>query len=609
MKHVGEANLQQFVLDELDTESHLAIERHMATCAECRRRLRVERQLDEWLLESVPASVPGAAEQSLARLWATVDHEQTESLEKPSDDGPGVVNRRSVWRRSLPLWWPAAAAAGVVLMLWLVDGPSTEAPVGDEQAALSLLAVASKVSTSEPVDPGRLAAAQQRTADVLVAARTQWPGSKDEFARACDREFAGLRREGWPVASLVRGWALGDDETVAEAALQYASREPATWGVLAAALDGDGTRVDTVLELLRRDIAPVADSLAIIRALERRATGRSPDGRSVALLAAASGARSSRALTRMLDRRLDRALADSGSVLAVESLLQIVAVLPTDPALGALMLAGGDQALEAVMRGAFLACVKTDRAGCVLALRASLGKRERCSVLLDWSLAADLVELVPSLLTRLEDDPGDRPVLTTVVAMGGLEAAAGLALLWEAESGSRAEPFLDGLADVLQADTDLSGELGRQLAESGSERVRALADVLPIDQVQPLLMGCLAGQPAGPDVAGHQAALLVMVARMGRPQDAGALFEWIASRPDDDPLLALAWAAAARLDGARAGEAWGALGHDPARLRLVARAANSRFRSASMPSDRLLTPLSRALQTPPNRTNPRASGE
>ena len=136
MKHVGETNLQQFVLDELDTESHLAIERHMAVCAGCRRRLRFERQLDEWLLESVPASVPGAAEQSLARLWASVDQEQTQSPEQTADDGPRVVNRTSVWRRSLPLWWPAAAAAaGVVLMLWLVDGPSTEAPIGDEQTA------------------------------------------------------------------------------------------------------------------------------------------------------------------------------------------------------------------------------------------------------------------------------------------------------------------------------------------------------------------------------------------------------------------------------------------------------------------------------------------
>jgi hypothetical protein len=611
MRHVGEARLQQFILDELDVESRLRIEQHMASCTECRRRLGVEQKLDEWLLESVPMSLPGAAEQSLSRLWASID----QAPGRPDPSSASTRSGRPALRRSLAPWWPAAAAAAAVMLLWWLDGAALDAPVGDGRDELPFVSHSEpairpvSVQVSEPVDPVRLADAQRRTADVLLAAESAWPAARVQFDEACHEGFANLRREGWPVSSLVRGWALGDDPLVARAALRYAACDAATWGVLAAGLEGDGLRVEAVLSLLQQDVTPVEDCLALNRALERRAASPKADGRCVPLLAAASGPRSERALTRLLERRLDRTLGDPGSDSAAEALLQIVALLPADQALVALMRAGSEPPQASAMRAAFLARVTTDRHACVRALEAALEQRDRGPVLLDWSLAAELHELVPSLLARLEGDPGDAAVLSTLVALGGLEVAEGLAQLWEAEFGSQAETFRLGLVDVLNADADVARLLGRQLADSGSEPARRLADALPYELVMPLLFGCLSGQAAEQDGSGHQAGLLVAMARMGRRQDAGDLIDWIGTRAHDDPLLALAWAAAARLDRAGAGEAWGALGYDPGSLNQVARATNRRFLSSSIPSDRLLTPLRRALQSTSDRTHSRATGE
>ncbi|MFT7463228.1 MAG: hypothetical protein ACI9EF_001572, partial [Pseudohongiellaceae bacterium] len=393
MTHIGEARWQQFILDECDSEARLVIEAHLAECSECRQRLAQERQLDEWLLESLPAAVPGASHRSLERLWETLDQEGDDNETHPafpehrpdelahkktaSPEMPARTASGTGWRQ-VALWWPAAAAATVFIVVSLFGnelslppglnqdslvqrqpkspstGLSTRAPLAEEQSAASSpeSLAATLPSDEQPLDLVRLRQAQQRMAGVLLdasereAARPLGPQRAGVFNQACSSGFASLRREGWPVGSLLRGWALGDDGELAQLALRYAAHEPATWNVLGTALAGEPQRSAAVIDLLIQDIAPLESSVTLVRALERLAVAGLRGGsaansqqswRCAELLSRSPGLRPRAAFARLLEQATHVALADLSSAAAGEQLLRLVAFAPTPEALATLL--------------------------------------------------------------------------------------------------------------------------------------------------------------------------------------------------------------------------------------------------------------------------------
>jgi len=615
MTHIGEARWQQYVLDECDAETVLLIEAHLSGCALCRQRLAEERRLDEWLLETIPAAGAGSAERSLERLWAAVD--------AGAHPGGAPVP----WKRRVALWWPALAAASALALVWSLDDSFTTAPLletsettavaPDRAAVPAPLGVdaaelngrgesvgrsverdglaAEAADAAEAVDAGRLRTAQQRTASVLLDAQQRMPDDDDEFGGACAAGLAGLRAEGWPVGSLVRSWALGDDLEVAAVALRYAACEPSTSHVLAAALDRGERRAELALAQLERDVTPVEGSLALVRALERRAIHEDNPARIASLLARSQGPRSGAALSRLLDDRVDQAIADPSSALAGEALLQLATLVPVSEALDALLTVSVRQALEPTMRSAFLARLDSAEAEAVAALSQALGQRNPPPVLLDWIVASERPALVPALLSNLEDEPTDERFLAAVVSLGGEQAASGLIELWSAETGSGRAPLLSGVNDILRREPQTLERIGLAYADRGSEEAQELSQALAPELASPLLLACLVAQENVADDDGHRAALLLALARRGPSGHGARLLEWIGTRPADDQLLPLAWAVASQLDSAATGEAWVALGHDPSRLHQVAGSTARRFAASSLPSERMLTPLRRAL--------------
>lgn len=609
MTHIGEARWQQYVLDECDAEAVLQIEAHLSGCAPCRQRLAEERRLDEWLLETIPAAGAGSAERSLERLWEAVD--------APAQPAPV---RRS-WQRRVALWWPAAAAACALMLIWSLQDTFTAAPTLPQSEITALGPVHGPVPAplgvdadelnggsdgggrhvepddvpAEVVDAARLRAAQQHTAAVLVDAHKRLPDHDGDFGRACAAGLAGLRAEGWPVGSLVRSWALGDDAEVAAVAVRYAACEPSTFNVLAAALVRDERLAEAVLTQLERDVTPVDGCLALVRALERRAASADNPQRSATLLARSQGPRSGAALSRLLDDRVDQTLADPAAAGAGETLLQLAALVPADQALDALLTVSDEPALEPLMRSAFQVRLAESKEAGVAALRQAFEQRNPPAVLLDWIVACERTDLVPSLLIQLEEDPGDQRLLAAVVTLGGEQAASGLVDLWAAEAGSRRELLRSGLSDVLRREPLTLERVGMALAARGSEEARELSQALPPELASPLLLACLVAQDSVADNDGHQAALLMALARTVPSGHGAQLLEWIGTRSADDELLPLAWAVASQLDGAAAGEAWAALGHDASSLDQVAGSTARRFAASSLPSQRMLTPLRRAL--------------
>jgi len=449
--------------------------------------------------------------------------------------------------------------------------------------------------SAEVVDAARLRTAQQRTATVLLDGHKRFPDHDGDFGRACAAGLAALRAEGWPVGSLVRSWALGDDVVVAAVAVRYAACEPSTFNVLAAALARDGRLAEAALAQLERDVTPVEASLPLVRALERRAARADDPLRCATLLARSQGPRSGAALSRLLDDRVDQTLASPASAQAREALLNLATLVPVDEALDALLTVSDEPALEPVMRGAFQARLAVAEEAGVAALRQAFAQRNPPSVLLDWIVASECVDLVPTLLIQLEEDPGDQGLLAAVVTLGGEPAASGLIDLWAAESGSRRERLASGLSDVLRREPLTLERVGSALAARGSDEARELSQALPSELAAPLLLACLVAQENPVDDGGHQAALLMALARTGPSGHVAQLLEWIGARPADDELSPLAWAVASQLDGVAAGAAWAALGHDPSSLSQVADSSARRFAAASLPSQRLLNPLRRAL--------------
>ena len=609
MTHVGEARWQQYVLDECDAETVLQIEAHLLGCPLCRQRLAEERRLDEWLLETIPAAGSGSAERSLERLWAALDARVQ----------PAPVRRS--WQRRVALWWPAAAAASALMLIWSLQDVFTAAPTLPQSETTALGPVHGPVPAplgvdadelnrpgdgggrrietddvpAEVVDSARLRAAQQHTAAVLLDAHKRFPDHDDDFGHACAAGLAALRAEGWPVGSLVRSWALGDEAEMATVAVRYAACEPSTFNVLAAALNRDEQLAEAVLAQLERDVTPVDASLALVRALERRAASADHPQRCATLLARAQGPRSGAALSRLLDDRVDQTLADPAAAVAGEALLQLATLVPANEALNALLTVSAEPALEPLMRSAFQARLAVAELAGVAALRQALEQRNPPAVLLDWIVACERSDLVPALLIQLEDDPGDARLLAAVVTLGGEQAASGLIDLWFAEAGSRGELLLSGVREVLRREHQTLERVGSALAARGSEEARELSQALPSELASPLLLACLVAQGNIADDDSHKAALLMALARTGPSGQGPRLLEWIGKRPADDELLPLAWAVASQLDGAAAGEAWAALGHDAARLSQVGDSTARRFAASSLPSQRMLTPLRRAL--------------
>jgi hypothetical protein len=582
MSHVGEERLLRYVLDDLDADTRLDVERHVQDCDRCRERIDAERRLDELLLGSVPAAPHGSAQRALDRLWEAVD------APSPASDDDVEQGPRPALRRVAP-WLPAlAAAAALLLMLQLTDDDALPDPAtGSATPMLGDLGIDPRpvvepsapppALPGEPVDAGRLEAVRDQVAASLLLPDAQ------ERADALDA----LRREGWPLATHLRALALGPDEDLARAALLAAGDDPNT---LAATVEHPSLG-DLVLTLLERDSAPVDRSVALRRALERRAVG---DDRSLELLGRAPGSSSRRSLERVLAARL-ATLLDGESSLVAPGLAALTERVPMDLAFALVMdTAHSQPSLGAEFAPLFDRLVARDREGVVERLRTDLlagGSLPPRA----WLEAQSLAELVPTLLVVLDAPEPDRASLDALVALGGEPALLGLHELWVGSGAGASRPELGALVTLLERRRGIPDDLMSELSADGVGTLRTILAALPAEDGADLLHGLLRLQPVDEAALPRTTDLLMELARSGTPDDALALAEWLSARPTD--LAApLGWTVCAHLDGVRAHAAWQALGLDPDRLTRASRFADRRLAKALPPSDSVLAPLGRALR-------------
>jgi hypothetical protein len=586
MSHLGEERLMRYVLDDLDADTRLDVERHVQDCDRCRERLDSERHLDELLLGSVPAAPHGSAQRALDRLWEAVDAPGPAAENEHDRDRD--VGPRPLLRRATP-WLPAlAAAAALLLMVQLSDEDQVPGETnGSPAPALGELSddpppPAEPVELlpallGEPVDTGRLQAVRDQVAASLVLSDAQ------ERADALDA----LRREGWPLATHLRALALGPDEDLARAALLAAGDDPNT---LAATVELPNLG-DLVLTLLERDPAPVDRSVALRRALERRAA---EDDRSLELLGRAPGTSSRRSFERVVGARLASLLSGEPPLVA-PGLATLSERVPMDLAYALVMdTARTRPSLVGELAPLFDRLVARDREGVVERLRndllagGSLPPRA-------WLRAQTLGELVPALLMAL-DTPEPAPEnLDALVALGGELAVLGLHELWVGSGAGASRPELAALVALLERQDGIPEALISELSTDGMGTLRTFLAALPAEAGADLLHGLLRRQPADEAALPRSTELLMELARTGTPDDALALVEWLSERPAD-PAAPLGWTVCAHLDGTRAQAAWQALGLDPDRLTRASRFADRRLAKALPPSDSVLAPLGRALR-------------
>jgi hypothetical protein len=587
MSHLGEERLMRYVLDDLDADTRLDVERHVQDCERCRERLDSERRLDELLLGSVPAAPHGSAQRALDRLWETVDAQgPAAEHERERDAAP-----RTVLRRVAP-WLPAlAAAAALLLMVQLTDEePAPDEPTGGGTPALGHVdddptpptppvepLQALPALLAEPVDAGRLQAVRDEVAASLVLTDAQ------ERADALEA----LRREGWPLATHLRALALGPDEDLARAALLAAGDDPNT---LAATVEHPELG-DLVLTLLERDPAPVDRSVALRRALERRAAD---DDRSLELLGRAPGTSSRRCLDRAVDARLTTLL-NGDAPLVAPGLTALSERVPMDLAYAMVMdTARSRPALVGELAPLFERLVDRDREGVVERLRTDLlvgGALPPHA----WLETQTLGELVPALLMVLDAPEPDPASLDALVALGGERAVLGLHELWVGSGAGASRPELGALVALLERQGRIPEELMSELSADGMGTLRTFLAALPAADGTDLLHGLLRRQPADETALLRTTELLMELARTGAPDDSVALVEWLSARPTD-PSAPLGWTVCAHLDGARAQAAWQALGLDLDRLNRATRSADRRLAKALPPPDSVLAPLGRALR-------------
>lgn len=632
MTHVGEQRLLQYVLDELDARRAAEVERHLDGCEACRQRVAAERALDEAVILTGASAPAGAAERSLERLWASLDAEGQGPAAAPSP----VATERPAATRAASFaagpWLSAAALLLVALTLVLLSGgnedpgattPADERPTarGDAPTGASAATTDEPTSTGpavvadvasgvgappvparlpgDPVDARRLADQRQALADALARLDQEGaaPLTGQALRDAAEPLLASLRRDGWPVPSLLRSLALEGDAAVAAVVLRLAHADPGLDGVLAASL---AQRPGPALALLEQDDRPLARSASLRRAVERLADPRpagpeaqgaeATGGRARRLLAAQRDPAGRTATARLLERALDRARSADGPL---QPLLDLAAGAPLDLALATLLEAGRELPLREACRDLFHQRVAADRAGAEALLLARLEDRHQVDPLLSFCVGTGLEGLARPLLARLEDDPDDAGVLATLVDLGGVEVAEGLALLAREHDARDARRLVDGLRLVLDEQPALVPALARRLGRQGSEPLVALAEDLPADQRGALLREGL--ELWLDDRGGHGAALLAALARLGTAADGPALLARLPALAASGGLAPLAWTAAARLDEPAALSAYAAAGGDPERLAGVSRQTRGRLAAGRLPSRRLLDPLAQDL--------------
>ena len=614
MKHLGDERLTRYALGELDAEQRLEVDRHLQRCERCAARAAAEARLDEWLARSLPAGPGSTAERALERLWQAVD----DAAPEPVTAGvPASAPRR--WRRLRP-WWPAlAAAASLLALLWSVAdlgpdrgpdrGPGRgpgRGPLGGEPEVRAIdppqpsalgdpeLAFAPIPSTTDPpwsvpadsvdragasVDPVRLAQVRDEVGALLLTA-----ADEDTLRLA----LAAWRRDGWPVASLLRAHALGADDAIGRAAVWASAQDAATL----AAVVQDGRRAEAVLALLERDDELLGESLVLLRAVERRAAA--DDDRCLGLLARTPGERAQRALERVWRGRLARLRALPADA-AAAPIAALADALPADDALELLLATADVAALRAPLAASFARSVARAGEAGVERLEQVLAQHGVVPPLQEWIVEARLVELVPAMLALLERDGRQLTWVGAVAALGGEQAALGLHALWEAADERAAGVLGPALSSVLREDPAARAALVARLATQDSAETLAVAAELPADLGDTLLLEVLVARDDARDPDGHGAALLAGLARGARSELAAALLAWVQSRPPDHALVPLGWTVAARLDPLLAQGQWSLQGRDPDRLARVARAASRPLDRARPPSSRVLAPLGRDL--------------
>ncbi|MHC4846156.1 MAG: anti-sigma factor family protein, partial [Planctomycetota bacterium] len=295
MTHPGTTRLQRYALGELDAEARLELEQHFAECEDCARLAGAERRLDEWIVQTSAGALPhGAARATFDRLWAEVDEAPADAALRAE---PARV-ARPWWLRRLPRVAAAAALVLVALVLWqwlgdddavadigrdngpvaTKDGapddrappvlPDEPAPAVEQPAHDVAEIDVRLVTEGDDLDLQLLAQARDRVAETLVREHGLRPDDDVAFMESVRAEFAALEGEGWSIAHLVRGHALGGREALGAAALRYAVLDPGSTATLAMALERPEL-TPRVLALLAEHPVPLDDSPRLARALAR----------------------------------------------------------------------------------------------------------------------------------------------------------------------------------------------------------------------------------------------------------------------------------------------------------------------------------------------------